>query len=85
VIYVMRMKCEEMLQQLSDYVDGSIEPGMCRELEQHLAGCEPCEVVVDTLRKTITIYREGKTVEMPGTFREKLHDCLRRKWKEKNG
>jgi anti-sigma factor RsiW len=79
------MKCEELLQQLSDYVDGTIQPGACKELEKHLSGCEPCEVVVDTLRKTITVYKAGEEVSLPTEFREKLHECLRRKWKEKLG
>lgn len=78
------MKCQELLQQLSDYVDGTIDPVVCRDLEKHLAGCEPCEVVMDTLRKTITIYKAGQPVELPMEFRQKLHDCLRRRWKEKN-
>jgi len=78
------MKCEELLQQLSDYVDGTADPCMCRELEKHLAGCEPCEVVVDTLRKTITVYKSGQEVSLTPVFRQKLHDCLRQKWKEKN-
>lgn len=78
------MKCQQLLKSLGEYVDGTIDPELCREFEKHLAGCEACEVVVDNLRKTITIYKAGKPIELPLRFREKLHDCLRRKWREQH-
>ncbi len=80
-----KMKCEELLQQLSDYVDGSADPVVCKELEKHIASCHPCEVVLDTLRNTITVYKAGERLELPVAFRDRLHDCLRRRWKEQNG
>lgn len=79
------MKCEELLRQLNDYVDGEIDPAVCDEFEQHLAGCNPCQVVVDNIRKTITLYREdGRQCEMPIAFQSKLHVLLRERWRDKN-
>ncbi|MCI0535859.1 MAG: zf-HC2 domain-containing protein [Verrucomicrobiales bacterium] len=75
------MKCHDLLAWLNDYVDGGIDPAVCKEFEHHLAGCDPCRVVVDTVRKTITLYREAQPYELPAEFREKLHAALRRKWK----
>ncbi len=76
------MKCEEMLALLSDYVDGDIEPSICAEFEKHMAGCNPCQVVVDNVRRTITLYKAGKPVPLPAPFRERLHQALRKRWKE---
>ena len=76
------MKCEELLALLSEYVDGTVEPGLCEEFEKHMAGCNPCQVVVDNIRKTITLYKEGRPYELPPKFRQQLHDSLRRRWKE---
>jgi anti-sigma factor RsiW len=77
------MKCDELLALLNDYVDGDAAPGFCEELEQHLAGCNPCQVVVDNIRKTITLYKDGQPYELPLPFRERLHATLRERWKEK--
>ena len=77
------MKCEEMLAVLNEYVDGSIDPGICAEFEKHFAGCDPCQVVVDNIRKTITLFKEGQPCELPLEFRERLHQVLRERWKEK--
>ncbi len=79
------MKCEELLAMLNDYVDGGIDPGVCEQFEKHLAGCNPCQVVVDNIRKTITLYKEGEQYELPVQFRERLHSALRAKWNEKYG
>ena len=75
------MKCEELLSLLSEYVDGTVDPGLCAEFERHMAGCNPCQVVVDNIRQTISIYREGQPVELPAAFRERLHATLREHWR----
>lgn len=48
--------CRQLLKDLSSYVDGELEEGLCREIEQHMAACDNCRVVVDTLRTTILLY-----------------------------
>ena len=79
------MKCEELLALLNEYVEGTIDPAMCEDFEKHMAGCNPCQVVVDNIRKTITLYKEGRPYEMPVQFRERLHRVLRQRWKETRG
>ena len=76
------MKCDELLARLNEYVDGTMDPAICEAVEKHLAGCNPCQVVVDNIRQTITLYREGQPYELPLPFREWLHRTLRQRWKE---
>jgi hypothetical protein len=38
--------------------------------------------VVDNIRQTITLYKEGKPVQLPARFRDRLHSALRQRWKE---
>jgi hypothetical protein len=78
------MKCEELLLMLNEYVDGSIDPGICDAFKEHLAGCNPCQVVVDNIRKTITLVKAGQPYELPVPFREHLHKVLRQRWQEKH-
>ena len=77
------MNCEELLAMLNEYVDGGVDPGVCEQFEHHLAGCNPCQVVVDNIRQTITLYKEGEPYELPLPFRERLRAALRAKWREK--
>lgn len=76
------MKCDELLALLNEYVDGSIDPGVCAAFEQHLAGCNPCQVVVDNIRQTITLYKDGQQYELPVAFRQKLHGALRQRFNQ---
>jgi anti-sigma factor RsiW len=78
------MKCEELLTMLNEYVDGTVDPAICEEFEQHMAGCNPCQVVVDNIRRTITLYKNGQPCELPLEFRAKLHSLLRERWQEKH-
>lgn len=78
------MKCEELLQVLNEYVDGTVDPGICEAFEKHMAGCSPCQVVVDNIRKTIALYRDGRPIELPAEFRHRLHRVLREQWRLKN-
>jgi len=79
------MDCDELLKQLNEYVDGNLEPGVCDEFRAHLKDCNPCQVVVDNIRNTIRLYKDGVEVELPPGCRQKLHDLLRRRFEEKFG
>ncbi|MCE3018683.1 MAG: anti-sigma factor family protein [Pirellula sp.] len=79
------MTCEELLKALNDYVDGAELAEICEEFAQHLAGCNPCQVVVDNIRQTITLYRDGYPYEMPKRFEERLTQSLQSRWEEKFG
>ncbi len=79
------MKCEDLLKAMNEYVDGQLDPAICQEFEQHLAGCNPCQIVVDNIRQTITLYREGQPYEIPMEFRGRLRETLMARWKACRG
>ncbi len=77
------MKCTELLALLNDYVDGTVDPAICDEFERHMADCNPCQVVVDNIRNTITLYKGTQVVELPIRFKARLHSAVRDKWAER--
>ena len=79
------MKCEDLLKAMNEYVDGQLDPAICAGFEQHLAGCNPCQVVVDNIRKTIALYHAGEPYEMPLEFRNRMREKLREQWKARHG
>lgn len=68
--------CSHLLEHLSDYVDGAAADELCREIEQHMSGCENCRVVVDTLRQTVHLYHTLPTPELPEDTRQRLYKSL---------
>ncbi len=69
-------QCREILSSISDYVDGTLEAELCRELEAHLEGCEDCRVVVDTFRKTVELYHTESQDELPADVKQRLYKRL---------
>ena len=72
----MTKKCGDMLGALSDYIDGELEARLCAEIEAHMAGCPDCKIMVDTLRKTVVLYRTRGQAEVPDDVRSRLYAVL---------
>lgn len=65
--------CRYLLGSLSEYIDSTLEGELCAEIERHLSECENCRVVVDTLRKTVSIvHTTHDDPSMPEDVRERL-------------
>jgi predicted anti-sigma-YlaC factor YlaD len=71
-----RAACRALLGSLSLYLDGEAEESLCQEIERHMAECEDCRVVIDTLGKTVKLYREHSHVAMPGDAKRRLFVAL---------
>ena len=69
-------ECRRLLASLSDYVDGELDDALCREIEAHMAACENCRVVVNTLAKTVELYRTMPAAGLPADVRERLYVSL---------
>lgn len=68
--------CRELLGALSDYIDGELEARLCQEIERHLAECQNCQILVDTLRKTIHLYQRERPETLPQAVEERLWQAL---------
>ncbi|MGC1415473.1 MAG: zf-HC2 domain-containing protein [Candidatus Acidiferrum sp.] len=73
------MNCQDIIHELSTYIDGELDASMKHELEEHLEECHECKLVVNQTKKTIQIFCDCEPVELPGDVRNRLHDALRRK------
>lgn len=68
--------CHDLLDGLSDYLDGEASAELCAEIQRHMAGCDKCRVVVDTLGKTVKLYRRLPKPDMTEAARERLYKVL---------
>ncbi len=53
-------RCKELFRELSDYLDGALDPSLCAELEQHLSDCNPCWAFVKSLKRTVERLRHHR-------------------------
>ncbi len=70
------LTCRHLLDSLSDYIDGTLDETLCREIEAHMADCENCRIVVNTLEKTILLYRDLPASDLPDDVRQRLYTSL---------
>ncbi|MFN2187955.1 MAG: anti-sigma factor family protein [Candidatus Promineifilaceae bacterium] len=68
--------CHHLLGDLSEYLDEEASAEICAEIEQHMDECADCRAVIDTLRKTILLYREMPQPDMPDGVRLRLYKAL---------
>lgn len=80
----MTMKCEELLQYLSDYIDQNLDEELTAEAQEHLATCHNCKVVLDTTQQTIFLFREQGQRTIPAKRRQKLFDQLQQAFLERD-
>jgi anti-sigma factor RsiW len=69
-------RCGELLGALSDYIDGELEEQLCAQIEAHMRDCPDCRVMVDTLRKTVVLYRTHGQVDVPPDVQDRLYAVL---------
>jgi anti-sigma factor RsiW len=77
--------CSKYIQNIADYIDGEIDQTLCAELEKHLEGCQNCRIMVDTLKQTVVLCREGKRESLPPEIESRLNDAIRKRWEKKFG
>ena len=81
----MGRKCLDYVNDLNDYLDGELDPSLCDEIERHIGHCENCRIMVDTMKQTVTLCREGQPEKLPAALEDKLNGLLKARWERKFG
>ena len=79
---VREVDCNEVLEQLADYLDDDAREELCRAIEAHLSRCRDCRVEVDTVRKTIVLYQVDQEVPLPPTVSAGLQAALSKEYRK---
>ena len=77
------MNCKSVIREISNFIEGALEPAEKQDLERHLEDCEDCKIVVDQTKLTIDVFCDSEPVELPSDVRTRLHEALRHKLSEK--
>jgi anti-sigma factor RsiW len=71
------LRCRELIELLSDYLDGAIPQPDRAVIDDHLAACDGCTRVVDQLRQTIRIAGTLTPDDVPIEQRDALLGAFR--------
>lgn len=73
------LTCKDFLNDLSEYLDDSLDPEIKARLHQHVNECPNCWVVLDTTQKTIKVFRGVEPQAIPSDIHSRLLSALQRK------
>lgn len=77
------MVCKELTDVLCDYIEGTLDPEIHEELEEHFKDCPPCTAFLNTYKKTTHLCKQSiGQIEVPPALEEKLMDFVRNKLKK---
>lgn len=76
-------ECRKYIQEIADFVDGEIDESLCADLVEHMKSCENCRIMVDSMRQTVMLCRDGKLEKLPPAIESRLNAALKAKWDEK--
>ncbi len=71
------LSCPEVYEHLCDNLDEQIDSESCRQIKAHLAGCENCTALLDSLKKTVYLYRKYPTPKLPTKIKTELFAVVR--------
>lgn len=74
------LTCQELVELVTDYLEGALPEGDRLDFERHLVWCSWCRDYVDQVRTTIELTGEPGDSEPPSALREQLLDVFR-DWK----
>lgn len=74
--------CREIFAELSAYLDGELPEDACREIEEHLRGCSPCEAFLASLRTTVELCRRYAPGALPGPIEQEAREQLWRAYEQ---
>lgn len=69
--------CRNVARHLQDTLDAELQSRACREIRKHLADCPNCTAYLDSLRKTVLLYKRFPDPHAPKRMREKLFAVLK--------
>jgi anti-sigma factor RsiW len=72
----MVVSCEDVWREVSNYLDGEVEPGLRVAMQEHIRGCKRCAAVVDGTRNVLQLYGDERMLEVPLGFSQRLHQRL---------
>ena len=72
------LNCDELVELVTDYLDGALDDGTERRVTDHLAGCDGCTAYVDQMRQTVaSLGSSPPDVELTEEARSALMDAFR--------
>jgi anti-sigma factor RsiW len=71
------LTCEEIVELITEYLEGSMAPDVRVRFERHVAICPPCRAFLAQMRETIRLSGQVRAESLSGPAREALLAAFR--------
>ncbi|HET6216204.1 MAG TPA: zf-HC2 domain-containing protein [Acidobacteriaceae bacterium] len=69
---IVEISCAEVWREISNFVDGEVEPELKARMEHHFRNCKRCTAVLEGTRNTVRLLTDGDWYPLPEGFGERL-------------
>jgi predicted anti-sigma-YlaC factor YlaD len=76
-------KCEDVLGELSAYLDDELTVDIRKQIETHMEHCRTCRAVYDSTRKTLRIVTDSGSFELSREVSDRVANGIRAKIRAK--
>ncbi len=70
--------CQQMVELITDYLEGALTRSQRRRFDAHIAGCEHCTEYLEQMRKTIRLTGRLRTEDLTAEMRKEFAAIYRR-------
>ena len=71
------VSCQEVVELVTDYLEGALSPEQAALFEQHLNFCDGCDWYVDQMRTTVAAVGRIEETDVPPQVRDRLLAAFR--------
>ena len=75
---VIEISCVHVWREISNYIEGDLDPVMRERIAAHLKSCAHCSAILDGTKNVIGLVADGKSFNLPRGFSERLKRRLAR-------
>ena len=73
------LTCKDFLNELSEFLDDSLDPNIRAALHKHVEECPNCWVILDTTQRTIKVYKGLEPQTIPPDIHSRLMTALQKR------
>ncbi len=71
------LTCQQLVELITDYLEGTLPPAEVARFEEHLAGCPHCRAYLDQMRRTVWLVGRISEEHLNPVMRDELLHAFR--------
>ena len=79
---IIEISCLHVWRELSNYIDGDLDPVLRERMESHFKDCKHCSAILDGSRNVVRLIGDDRTFDLPDGFSDRLRKRIEKELKD---